>query len=102
MMNILLLGKTPSVIADLLDQVEAPDVRFFSGSSLEDAVQVLETAGIDHVILGGGLDLDVRLQIVRSVFESSASTKVHMNSPSGPESFLPFVRAVLRGFGLGH
>lgn len=90
------------MIDDVLDQVEAPGVRFFSGSSLEDAVDILERADIDHVILGGGLDLDVRLQIVRSVFANSASTKVHMNSPSGPESFLPFVRAVLRGFDLGH
>jgi hypothetical protein len=58
-------------------------------------------ASVD-VILGGGLELDVRLQIVRSVFENSASTTGHMNSPSGPESYLPFVRAVLRGFGVGH
>jgi hypothetical protein len=101
-MNILLVGKTPSVIADVLDQVDAPAVTFFSGSSLEDAVGALESAHIDHVILGGGLELDVRLQIVRSVFERSASTTVHMNSPSGPESYLPFVRAVLRGFDLGH
>jgi hypothetical protein len=101
-MNILLVGKTPSVIADVIDQVDAPEVTFFSGSSLEDAVGALESAQIDHVILGGGLELDVRLQIVRSVFENSASTTVHMNSPSGPESYLPFVRSVLRGFDLGH
>jgi hypothetical protein len=55
----------------------------------------------DHVIVGGGLDLDTRLRIVRSVFESSSSTTVHMNSPSGPDSYLPFVRAMLRGLGAG-
>lgn len=86
-MNILLVGKTPAVIADVLDQVDAPAVTFFSGSSFEDAVGVLESAHTDHVILGGGLELDDRLQIVRSVFENSASTTVHMNSPSGPESY---------------
>ena len=69
-------GKNPAVIADVLDQVDAPAVTFFSGSSLEDAVGVLKSAHIDHVILGGGLAL-------------------------GPESYLPFVRAVLRGFDLG-
>jgi hypothetical protein len=53
------------------------------------------------VIVGGGLDLDTRLRIVRSVFESSSSTTVHMNSPSGPDSYLPFVRAMLRGLGAG-
>jgi hypothetical protein len=76
-------------------------VTFFSGHSLEDAVGILERAHIDPVILGGGLDLDVRLQIVRSVFENSASTTVHMNSPSGPKSYLPFVRVCFAGLTSG-
>lgn len=97
-MNVLLVGRTPVVIADLLERIETPEVTFFSGNNLQDVVGVLAEASIAHVILGGGLDLDSRLQIVRTIFESSRSTTVHMNSPSGPESFLPFVRAVLRGF----
>ncbi len=100
--TILLLGRTPAVIADLLERVDAPAVTFFTGSSLEDVVAVLERTRVDHVILGGGLELDTRLQIVRTVFESSTSTTVHMNSPSGPGSYLPFVRAVLRGLELAH
>ncbi|MDN5916315.1 MAG: hypothetical protein L0I76_14640 [Pseudonocardia sp.] len=98
-MNVLLVGRTPAVIAEVLEQVDAPATTFYTGNSLEDVVAVLERTQVDHVILGGGLDLDTRLQIVRSVFESSTSTTVHMNSPSGPDSYLPFVRAVLRGFG---
>ena len=52
---------------------------------------------IDHAIIGGGIDLARRIEIVREVFTLSDSTTVHMNSPSGPESFLPFVRSVLSG-----
>jgi hypothetical protein len=101
-MNVLLVGRTPAVTADVLEQVAAPAATFYTGSSLEDVAAVLQRTQVDHVILGGGLDLDTRLQIVRSVFESSTSTTVHMNSPSGPDSYLPFVRAVLRGLDAGH
>lgn len=100
-MNVLLVGRTPAVIVDVLERVHAPAVTFASGSGIEDVAAVLKRTRLDHVIMGGGLDLDARLQIVRDVFENSTSTTVHMNSPSGPESFLPFVRAILRGFDLG-
>ena len=96
--HVLLVGRTPAVIDDLLEQIDAPAVTFHTGSSFEDVAAHLERTLMDHVILGGGLDLETRLRIVRSVFDRSTSTTVHMNSPSGPDSYLPFVRAVLRGF----
>jgi len=99
-MNVLLVGRTPAVIADVLERVDAPTVTFFTGNSLEDVAAILKRTPVDHTILGGGIELDTRLQIVRTVFESSTSTTVHMNSPSGPDSYLPFVRAVLRGLKL--
>lgn len=98
-MHVLLVGRTPAVIADVLEKVDAPAATFHTASGLGDVAARLERTQVDHVILGGGLDLETRLQIVRSVFESSKSTTVHMNSPSGPDSYLPFVRAVLRGLG---
>ncbi len=53
-------------------------------------------AKTDHVIMGAGLDIDVRLDIIREVFELSDSTTVHMKDfASGPQGMLPFVRAVL-------
>ncbi len=96
-MKVLLVGRTPACIEDVLQQLNAPAVTFFTGNSLEDVVAVLERTGLDPVIVGGGLDLDTRLRIVRGVFERSTSTTVHMNSPSGPDSYLPFVQAILRG-----
>jgi hypothetical protein len=48
--------------------------------------------------MGAGLDLDVRLEIVRQIFDSSETTTVHMKSHlPGPGGYLPFVRAVLQG-----
>jgi hypothetical protein len=48
--------------------------------------------------MGGGLDLDTRLAVVREVFQSSDQTTVHLKDQmSGPEGYLPFVRSVLTG-----
>ena len=53
---------------------------------------------IDHVVMGAGIDLETRLQIVREIFQASDTTTVHMKDrASGPEGFLPFIRSVLRG-----
>jgi len=55
-------------------------------------------ADIDHVIIGAGLDLETRLEIVREIFLTSDTTTVHMKDfASGPDGFLPFVRSVLTG-----
>ena len=48
--------------------------------------------------MGAGLELEARLEIVREVFLASDRTTVHMKDvASGPEGFLPFVRAVVGG-----
>jgi hypothetical protein len=45
---------------------------------------------MDKVIMGAGMDLETRLQIVNHIFEASDSTTVHLK--------LPFVTSILRGF----
>ncbi|MET9388359.1 hypothetical protein ABZY09_47220 [Streptomyces sp. NPDC002928] len=48
--------------------------------------------------MGAGLDLDIRLKIIREIYESSDSTTVRMKDrASGPEGLLPFIQAVLGG-----
>jgi hypothetical protein len=96
-MNILLIGRTQAVIDDVVAQLQVPGIQLFGGTGIETVRSAFAGEEIDHVILGGGLDLETRLEIVQEVFHLSNSTTVHMNSPSGPQSFLPFVRAVLNG-----
>jgi hypothetical protein len=96
--TVLLLG----VRADLLDTVkkelQTPGVEFLAGTGVADAEAAFRQADIDHVIIGGGLDLDARAAMVRAVFQSSDRATVHMKDQmSGPEGFLPFARAVLGG-----
>ena len=73
-MRILLVGRTQSVIDDVIKELGAGEVEFSTANSLEGVQSALAKAQLDHVIIGGGLDLDSRLQIVRRVFESSSST----------------------------
>jgi hypothetical protein len=96
--NVLLLGKKAIVVEDATRQLQLPDVQLFAGTNLDEVRLAFEQAEIRHVIMGAGLDIDVRLEIVRTIFQLSETTTVHMKDfASGPEGFLPFVRAVLTG-----
>jgi len=96
--NTLLLGKMAIVVEEAKSQLPLPDVRLFAATTLDEVRLAFEQAEIDHVIMGAGLDIDLRLEIIRTIFDMSDSTTVHMKDvASGPEGFLPFVRAVLSG-----
>jgi precorrin-6B methylase 2 len=93
-----LIGRTQSVIDDVVEQLGTPEMQLAGGTRITDLQSAFDHAQIDHVFIGGGLDVDTCLEIVREIFQHSNATFVHMNSPSGPRSFLPFVRSVLSGF----
>jgi hypothetical protein len=96
--SVLLLGRTGVDTEAVQGELRRPDVRLFGGSGLEDARSVLARTSIDHVIMGAGIDLETRLEIVREVFRTSDSTTVHMKDRvTAKQGFVPFVRAVLRG-----
>jgi hypothetical protein len=96
--KILLLGVRTAVLERVQQNLHIPDIEFFRGSGVDDVRSVLRQADIDHVIVGGGIDLETRVEIVREVFRSSDRATVHMKDQmSGPEGFLPFARAVLLG-----
>jgi hypothetical protein len=96
--KILLLGVLDSILLDVQQQVARPNFEYFRGTSVEDIRSVFARTTIDHVIMGGGLPLETRLEMVRVIFESSETTSVHMKDvASGSQGFLPFVRSVLSG-----
>ena len=93
--KILFLGLSDSVLADAQQQLARPDLEVFRGTSVEDV-----RSNIDHVFMGGGIPSQPHLQMemVWAIFQSSATATVHMlDTSSGPQGFVPFVRAVLRG-----
>jgi hypothetical protein len=79
-------------------RLHVPISSISEGTSVEDIRSVFARTTIDHVIMGGGLPLETRLEMVRVIFESSETTSVHMKDvASGSQGFLPFVRSVLSG-----
>jgi hypothetical protein len=98
MRNVLLLGLKDVVVEDAMAQLQLSDIRLFAGGGLEDVQRAFATAPIDTVIIGAGIELDRRLQIVRRIFELSDKTTVHLKDvASGPQGYLSFVRHVLVG-----
>jgi hypothetical protein len=96
--RILLLGATAAPLEDVQQQLQKPDIEFLGGTGVDDVRSAFGQGDIDHVIVGGGIDLETRLEMVREVFQSSDRATVHMKDQmSGPEGFLPFVRSVLLG-----
>ena len=98
--TVLILGRRHSVVDDAERQLELdlPGTQVLEGISIEDARAAFAQTNVDHVIMGAGIDLEDRLQIIREIFQASDTTTVHMKDrASGPQGFLPFIRAVLRG-----
>ena len=74
------------------------DVELLTGTDLGGLRAAFVDKDVDHVILGGGLDVATRADAVREVFRLSDRATVHMKDQmSGPEGFVPFAQAVLRG-----
>jgi hypothetical protein len=94
--DVLLVGRRDIVLDEVRKDLPVQDVTLFGATTLDDVRKVLDEHPIDTVIMGAGIDLEMRLQIVRHIFEASNSTTVHMKDfDSGPEGFLPFVEEVL-------
>ena len=96
--NVLILGRTEIVLDDLENNLDVKDVNLLSGTTIDDVKIALDENAIDIVIMGAGLDIDVRLQIIEHIFTVSKSTTVHMKDwSSGPQGMLPFVNGILTG-----
>ena len=99
MKKVLLVGKQLTNVP-AADQLTVKDVEYFAASGLAEAQQVFEqnADGIDVVIMGAGIELEKRLEIVKYIFSVSDTTSVHMKDwATGPEGFLPFINSVLTG-----
>lgn len=99
MKKILLVGKSLTDVPPL-DQLIIIDVHYFAAPTLAAVQQAFEknNNAIDIVIMGAGIDLEKRLEIVRYIFNVSNTTSVHMKDwETGPEGFVPFINRVLSG-----
>jgi hypothetical protein len=99
MKKILLVGKQLTSVPSL-DQLIIKDANYFAAPDLKTVQQIFEKNNnvIDIVIMGAGIELEKRLEVVRYVFNTSNTTTVHMKDwETGPQGFVPFINRVLTG-----
>ncbi len=86
------------IVDDVKNSIDNRNINLFGGTNLEDVKKAFGEQEIHTVIMGAGIDLDTRLEIIRYIFEASKGTTVHMKDwNSGPVGMLPFVNGVLNG-----
>lgn len=94
----ILLGLKKSVIDDAIAQLPDPAFELIGCLSIEEMKSVLQQNNIDHVFIGAGLDIDIRINAARTVLETSLVTQVHLkNFSAGPQGYVPFIRTILAG-----
>ena len=96
--RLLILGLRPELVENFRRKLSQEEVELSTGTDLDGLRAAFIDKDVDHVILGGGLDIAARADAVREVFPLSDKATVHMKDQlSGPEDFVPFARALLRG-----
>ena len=96
--TILLLGRTGIDVQNVKKNISVKNANLLSGTSLNEVKTAFEENNIDIVVMGAGIDLDIRTTIVQHIFTVSKSTSVHMKDwDSGPQGMVPFIDGVLRG-----
>lgn len=98
MTNVLLIGRNQWVIDAAERELTSPQRAVYGAVTLAELEAVLTENQIDHAFVGPGLDLDLRMDLIRRVFDLSDFTTVHLKDFSnGPEGALGFVEAILTG-----
>ena len=98
MKTVLILGRKGTIVNQVAENINRTDLHIIEGTTIEDVHNSFANNPISTVIMGAGIDLDIRIRIIRFVFENSKSTTVHMKDwESGPGGMLPFVLNILNG-----
>ena len=97
-MLVILMGRKPETMMKLVAGLKQTDVKFATGTGINDLKVAFSDELPAAVIMGAGLPLEVRLSIIEYIFEHSKSTTVHMKDwASGSSGMLPFVSGIVQG-----
>ena len=96
--TVLLVGRKGTVIDDVRKAVPTESIILLSALNLEEVRAAFAQHKIQAVVMGAGLDLEPRIEIIRYVFQTSTSTAVYLkDQDSGPQGMVPFLKNVLSG-----
>ena len=94
--TVLLIGRTMPIIQADVEGVHRTDIDLLMATTLDEVKHQMSRGAIDGAIIGAGIDLPLRLDIVRVLLEAEGSTTVHLKDhDSGPEGMLPFTRSLI-------
>lgn len=98
----ILLGLKRSVLDDTISILEqsypSPDFEYVTCQSVEEMKTALTEQEIDHVFIGAGLDISIRMEATKTVLDNSLVTQVHLkNFSAGPTGYTPFIKQILAG-----
>ena len=97
-MLIILVGRKPEIMIQLVAGLKQKAVKFATATSIEDLTVAFDQELPSAVIMGAGLPLETRLDIIKFIFEHSETTTVHMKDwSSGSSAMLPFVTTIIEG-----
>lgn len=66
--------------------------------SVDEMKTVLVEQKLDHVFIGAGLDVSIRVEATKTVPENSLVTQVHLkNVSAGMDGYMPFTKTILAG-----
>lgn len=83
----------------IADQLKEDGLEFFTASDIHQVLEVVEKYELNAVIIGAGLDIDTRCEIIKYVAGANPSTTIHMKDwNSGKEGMLPFIQGIISRF----
>lgn len=96
---VLLVGRLPHVIGDVARELEDLPIRWLGAHDHGEVVRQLDTEpGISCVIMGAGLEDDIRGDLIGIIAEKRPDVCIHLKDrASGPNGMVPFVRQVVQG-----
>ncbi len=96
---VLLIGKLPGIVGHLADDLEDLPIRWLGAHDHGEVVHQLEhEPGIACVIMGAGLDDDIRGDLVGVIAAVRPDLTIHLKDrASGSEGMAAFVRRVVSG-----
>ncbi len=96
---VLLVGRLPGIVGHLADELEDLPIRWLGAHDHGEVVHQLEhEPGIALVIMGAGLDDNIRGDIVGVIAAIRPDVTIHLKDrASGPGGMAAFVRRVVTG-----
>lgn len=98
MTKIILIGRQQKIIDVAKKALTRPDLEIYGAISVPELKRAMKERRYEYAFMGPGLPLEMRLDMIRTIFEESDTTSVHMKDFSrGPEGALDFIEGIVKG-----